>query len=89
MFNANYERIRSDYAPRKMIPRMLARFDTLISWCRMKFKAKKSHCLSTRKGKSDIHSTVAEQQRTSEKPRQMVRLFGERYQKRNRNSSAP
>ncbi|GFR67595.1 reverse transcriptase [Elysia marginata] len=31
--------------------RMLARFDTLMAWCRMKFKPKKSRSLSIRKGR--------------------------------------
>ncbi|GFS05115.1 reverse transcriptase [Elysia marginata] len=31
--------------------RMLARLDTLMAWCRMKFKPKKSRSLSIRKGK--------------------------------------
>ncbi|GFS06192.1 reverse transcriptase [Elysia marginata] len=45
--------------------RMLARLDTLMTWCRMKFKPKKSRSLSTRKGKIEkkaVTFTVAEQQ---------------------------
>ncbi|GFS16111.1 reverse transcriptase [Elysia marginata] len=44
--------------------RMLARLDTLIAWCRMKFKAKKSRSLSIRKCKREeaVAFTVAEQQ---------------------------
>ncbi|GFS04722.1 reverse transcriptase [Elysia marginata] len=45
--------------------RMLARLDTLMAWCRMKFKPKKSRsCLSIRKGKIEgaVTFTIAEQQ---------------------------
>ncbi|GFR81669.1 reverse transcriptase [Elysia marginata] len=44
--------------------RMLARLDTLMTWCRMKFKPKKSRSLSIRKGKIEeaVTFTVAEQQ---------------------------
>ncbi|GFR70068.1 reverse transcriptase [Elysia marginata] len=43
---------------------MLARLDTLMAWCRMKFKPKKSRSLSIRKGKIEeaVTFTVAEQQ---------------------------
>ncbi|GFS13708.1 reverse transcriptase [Elysia marginata] len=35
-------------------PRMLVRLDTLMAWCRMKFKPKKSRSLPIRKGLSDV-----------------------------------
>ncbi|GFO02696.1 reverse transcriptase [Plakobranchus ocellatus] len=44
--------------------RMLTRLDDLMSWCRIKFKPKKSRSLSIRRGKIDEATTftVAEQQ---------------------------
>ncbi|KAK3756390.1 hypothetical protein RRG08_038879 [Elysia crispata] len=43
---------------------MLECLDVLMAWCRMKFKPKKSSCLSVRKGKIDVTTifTVASQQ---------------------------
>ncbi|GFS15150.1 reverse transcriptase [Elysia marginata] len=43
---------------------MLIRFDTLMAWCRMKFKSKKSRSLSIKKGEIEetVAFTVADQQ---------------------------
>ncbi|GFR91728.1 reverse transcriptase [Elysia marginata] len=60
--------------------RMSARLDTLMAWCRMKFKPKKSRSLSIRKGKIEeaVTFTVAEKQipTVSQEP---VKSFGRWY----------
>ena len=68
---------------------MLERLDVLVAWCRMKFKPKKSHSLSVRKGKIDAMTifTVANQQiPTLRELWEMIQFIHERYQKRTRNS---
>ena len=66
---------------------MLERIDSLMSWCRMNFKPKKSRSLSIRNGKID--AATSKYQWVSEEPvKSLGRWYNSsmRHQKRTRNS---